>query len=111
MDTQSFSVTLSVSGVRLADESQRAVKCDLCVRLSLAKEWAVTIYTVSSLYTGEILQCISFVANGPRELLMPARLNGVAPVELVDMYRSILPKLAEFVHQTDGALLPEHSKG
>ena len=111
MDTQSFSVTLSVCGVRFADGTQRAVKCDLCVRLSMGSEWAVTTYTVSSLYTGETLQSISFVGNGPRALPMPAKLRPVIPGELLGMYQSILPKLAEFVQAMDGVQPFKPKKG
>jgi len=111
MDTQSFSVTLSAFGVRFADGSIRGVRCDLSVRLSLGNEGVVTTYTVSSLYTGECLQSISFVGNGRRELPMPAKLKPVVPEELLGMYRNILPKLAEFVQVMDGAHPPKLSKG
>lgn len=103
MDIRSFSFTLSAFGVRFPDGTQRAVKCDLCVRLSMGNEWVVITYTESSAYTGETLQSISFVGNGRRALPMPARLRRVIPGELADMYQSILPKLAAFVQAMDSA--------
>lgn len=110
MDMQNFSVTLSVFGLE-SEDTQRPVKCDLSVRLNLVSETVVTIYTASSLYTGDLLLSISFVGNGPLELPTPDRLRLVVPGPLVDMYRSILPRLEEFAQVMGGAPPSKQSKG
>jgi len=107
----SFSVTLNGSGLLFPDNTGRNVVYALSWRLNLAKERVVTTYTESCAYTGAILQSVSFVGNGPRALPMHGKLVPMLPVELRDMYPSILPRLAEFMHQMDGVLPRPQSKG
>lgn len=105
---QSFSVTLNGSGRRFVGGTVERLAYDLCVRRNSGNGEVVTIFTVSSVQTGVILQSVSFGRGGSGVLPTPAQLAPLVPRELADMWQSILPRLAAFVHQTGLELDRKH---
>ena len=111
MAIQSFSFTLSGSGKRSVGDTVEPLAYALCVRRSSGKEEVVTTFTVSSAQSGVIRQSVSFGIGGKGVFPTPAQLAPLVPRELADMWQSILPRLAEFVHQTGLELDRQHRKG